>query len=61
MQILLQLKQKCHQCEQGRRQEEIYALSIQKESLNNEELNKLTNSCDTFQEKFVVWTFLDTG
>jgi integrase/recombinase XerD len=24
-------------------------------------VNKLTNSCSTFREKFVVWAFLDTG
>ena len=32
-----------------------------KEPLNNDEVDKLTNSCSTFREKFVVWTFLDTG
>jgi len=29
--------------------------------LNNDEVNRLTNTCDTFRERFVVWTFLDTG
>jgi integrase/recombinase XerD len=29
--------------------------------LNNEEVNKLTNACSTFREKFVIWTLLDTG
>jgi len=32
-----------------------------REPLNYDELNKLNNSCDTFREKFVIWTFLDTG
>ena len=32
-----------------------------REPLNNDEVNKLTNSCDTSREKFVVWTLLDTG
>ncbi len=29
--------------------------------LNDDEVNRLTNARDTFQEKFVVWTLLDTG
>jgi len=32
-----------------------------REPLNNDEVNRLTNACDTFREKFVVWTLLDTG
>ena len=32
-----------------------------REPLNNDEVDKLTNACNTFQEKFVVWTLLDTG
>jgi len=32
-----------------------------REPLSDDEANKLTNACDTFREKFVVWTFLDTG
>jgi len=32
-----------------------------REPLNNDEVNKLTNACNTFREKFVVWTLLDTG
>ena len=32
-----------------------------REPLNDDEVNKLTNACDTFREKFVVWTLLDTG
>ena len=24
-------------------------------------VNRLTNTCNTFREKFVVWTLLDTG
>jgi len=32
-----------------------------KEPLNDDEVNKITNACDTFREKFVVWTLLDTG
>ena len=32
-----------------------------REPLNDDEVDSLTNACDTFREKFVVWTFLDTG
>ena len=32
-----------------------------REPLNNDEVNRITNACDTFREKFVVWTLLDTG
>ncbi len=32
-----------------------------REPLNDDEVNKLTNACEEFREKFVVWTLLDTG
>lgn len=32
-----------------------------REPLNNDEVNKLTNFCSTFQGKFVIWTLLDVG
>ena len=32
-----------------------------REPLDDDEVDRLTNACDTFREKFVVWTFLDTG
>jgi integrase/recombinase XerD len=32
-----------------------------REPLNNDEVNKLTNFCSTFQEKIVIWTLLDAG
>jgi integrase/recombinase XerD len=32
-----------------------------REPLNNDEVNKLTNACDNFCEKFFIWTLLDTG
>ena len=32
-----------------------------REPLNNDEVDRITNACDTFREKFVVWTLLDTG
>jgi len=32
-----------------------------REPLSDDEINRLTNACDTFREKFVVWTLLDTG
>ena len=32
-----------------------------REPLNDDEVNKLTNACETFREKFIVWTLLDTG
>jgi hypothetical protein len=28
--------------------------------LSDVEVNRLTNVCDTFDEKFVIWTLLDT-
>ena len=32
-----------------------------REPLNDDEVDRLTNACDTFRKKFVVWTLLDTG
>jgi len=32
-----------------------------REPLNNDEVDKLINSYETFQEKFVIWALLDTG
>ncbi len=32
-----------------------------REGLNDEEVDRVINACDTFREKFVVWTLLDTG
>ena len=32
-----------------------------REPLNDDEVNRITNACDTFWERLVVWTFLDTG
>jgi len=32
-----------------------------REPLNDDEVNRIINACDTFREKFVVWTLLDTG
>jgi len=32
-----------------------------REPLNDDEVNAMTNACDAFREKFVVWTLLDTG
>ncbi len=32
-----------------------------REPLNDDEVDRITNACDTFREKFVVWTLLDTG
>ena len=32
-----------------------------REPLNDDEVNKLTNACETFREKFVIWALLDTG
>jgi len=32
-----------------------------RELLNDDEVNRITNACDTFREKFVIWTLLDTG
>jgi len=29
--------------------------------LSDDEVDRLTNACDTFREKFVIWTLLDTG
>jgi len=32
-----------------------------REPLNDDEVNQLTNACENFRQKFVVWTLLDTG
>jgi hypothetical protein len=32
-----------------------------RESLNNDELDKLINFCDTSRENFVIWLLLDTA
>ena len=32
-----------------------------RELLSDDEVNELTNVCETFREKFVIWTLLDTG
>ena len=32
-----------------------------REPLNHDEVNAIINACDTFREKFVVWTLLDPG
>ena len=32
-----------------------------REPLSDDEVNRLVNACDTFREKFVIWTLLDTG
>ena len=32
-----------------------------REPLNDDEVNKLINACDTFREKFIIWILLDTG
>ena len=32
-----------------------------REPLNDDEVDRLTNACDAFREKLVVWTLLDTG
>jgi len=31
-----------------------------REPLNDNEVDRITNACDTFREKFVVWTLLGT-
>jgi len=32
-----------------------------RELLSDDEVNRLTNSCGTFEEKFVIWNIFDTG
>jgi len=32
-----------------------------REPLNDDEVDRLTNACETFREKLVIWTLLDTG
>ncbi len=32
-----------------------------REPLNDDEVDKLTNACDTSREKFVLWPLLDTA
>jgi integrase/recombinase XerD len=31
------------------------------ETLSDDEVNRLTNACQSFDERFVVWTLLDAG
>ena len=33
----------------------------ERKPLNDDEVNRLINACNTFREKFIVWTLLDTG
>ena len=33
----------------------------QREPLNNDEIDKLINSCDASRKKFVIWQSLDTA
>jgi len=37
------------------------AYQYKREPLNDDEVNSITNACDTFREKFVILTLLDTG
>ncbi len=32
-----------------------------REPLSDDEVNRLTNACETFDEKLIIWTLLDTG
>ena len=32
-----------------------------REPLNNDEIDKLINSCDASREKFIIWSLLDTA
>jgi integrase/recombinase XerD len=32
-----------------------------REPLSDDEVNRLTNACETFDEKLSIWTLLDTG
>jgi integrase/recombinase XerD len=32
-----------------------------REPLSDDEVNRLINACETFEEKFVIWALLDTG
>ena len=42
-------------------EENLMPYQYKREPLNNDEANKLYNSCNTFREKFVIWIFLDIG
>lgn len=37
------------------------AYQYKREPLSTEEANRLANACDSYEEKLVVWTLLDTG
>jgi len=37
------------------------AYQYKREPLNDDEVNKLINACDSFEEKFVIFTLLDSG
>ena len=43
------------------KKDKTHAIPTQKESLNNNEINRLADACDTFWKRFVVRTLLDTG
>jgi len=32
-----------------------------REPLSDDEVNRLINACESFEEKFIIWTLLDTG
>ncbi len=32
-----------------------------REPLSDDEVNRLTNACENFDEKFAIWILLDTG
>ena len=32
-----------------------------REPLSDDEVNRLSNACETFDEKLIIWTLLDTG
>jgi len=32
-----------------------------REPLNDDEINRIANACDTLGEKFIIWALLDTG
>ena len=36
--------------------EDFMLYQYKREPLNNDDMDKLTNACNTFREKFVIWT-----
>jgi integrase/recombinase XerD len=43
------------------KQKDVMTYQLKREPLIADEANRLRNACETFEEKLIVWTLLDTG